>query len=93
MSQEVKFTEEEMTTVKKIQQDYLETQQTLGQLAVTKVRLEQQLDTLTQHKSKTIKKFNDTQTLESKFIDGVISKYGDGSLDPTTGVFTLNKSS
>ena len=91
MSQDVKFTEEEMTTVKKIQQDYLETQQTLGQISVTEIRLQQQLESLTTHRTETIKKFQDTQEHEIKFISDVTAKYGNGTLNPTTGVFTLNK--
>ena len=32
------------------------------------------------------------QTEESKFLDGITEKYGQGSLNPETGVFTPNKS-
>ena len=35
MSEEVKFTTEEMETVKKIQETYLQTQQGFGQISIT----------------------------------------------------------
>ena len=36
--------------------------------------------------------FNKIQNDEQKFLDGITKKYGQGSLNPETGVFTPNKS-
>ena len=41
-----KFSEEEMKTVKEIQQRYVDVQHKLGQLSVAEIRLNQQLDAL-----------------------------------------------
>ena len=38
------------------------------------------------------KNFFDTQESEIKFLEGITEKYGQGSLNPKTGVFTPNKS-
>ena len=34
----------------------------------------------------------DLETEEKKFLDGITKKYGQGTLNPETGVFTPNKS-
>ena len=92
MSEQVKFTEEEMNELKVIQQTYLEVQQGLGQVSITRLRLQQQLNNLDVHENKLIETFENNQNAESKFISVVTEKYGNGTLDPQTGVFALNKS-
>ena len=39
------------------------------------------------------KKFFDLQGKEKKFLEETTSKYGEGNLNPETGVFVPNKSS
>ena len=81
MSKELKFTDEELTQVKNIQTSYQNIQNQFGQLKLTKIRLEQQevdlKDALEQ-----------IQSEEKKFLDGITNKYGQGTLNPETGVFT-----
>ena len=81
MPEEVKFTEEELTQVKNISLSYQNIQNQFGQLKLTKIRLEQQevdlKDALEQ-----------IQSEEKKFLDGITNKYGQGTLNPETGVFT-----
>ena len=92
MAEEVKFTEEEMNKIKEIQQTYVDVQQSLGQLSVARIRLEQQLNSLDDSEDGLSKKFIDTQKSEKDFIDEITKKYGDGTLDPQTGIFKSNKS-
>ena len=92
MSEEVKFTTEELDQVKKIQDDYFEVQNTLGQLQVARIRFDNQLLQLNEKEDEARKKFIDTQNKENNFLQSIREKYGDGSLDPDTGVFTPNKS-
>ena len=82
MAEEIKFTEEELKKVKEIQQTYIDVQQNLGQVSVTKMRLEQQLESLD----------NNEEELKSKFIGKITEKYGDWTLNPETGTFMPNKS-
>ena len=89
---EVKFTEEEMTKIKEIQQTYVDVQQSLGQLSVAKIRLGQQLNSLNEREGELKNKFTETQKGEQEFIGEVTKKYGDGNLDPQTGIFTAYKS-
>ena len=88
---ETKFTEEEMNKIKDVQSSYYEVQQTLGQISFTRLRLEQQFDELDKAEEETRQKLSDTQQSEIEFNDTVSKKYGQGSLDPETGVFTSNK--
>ena len=85
MPEEVKFTEEELKNVQEIQQTYANIQNQFGQLKLAQIRLDNQEVDL----EDSLKK---VQTEEQKFLDGITKKYGQGSLNPETGVFTPNKS-
>ena len=85
MPEETKFTEEELTQVQNIQKSYANVQNQFGQLKMAQLRLdEQEVDLELNVKS--------IQDEEKKFLDGITEKYGQGSLNPETGVFTPNKS-
>ena len=85
MPKEVKFTEEELTQVQNIQKSYATVQNQFGQLKMAQIRLDEQEVELEES-------LKSIQTEESKFLDGITEKYGQGSLNPETGVFTPNKS-
>ena len=88
MPEEVKFTEEELKQVQNIQSEYSSIQNTFGQLTMAKLRLEEQMGTLVQNEDDNRQKLNDIQETERKFLDGITEKYGQGTLNPETGVFT-----
>ena len=46
MSEPVKFTSEEIQEVKSLQKDYLDVQNKLGLIVITRIRLEDQLNNL-----------------------------------------------
>ena len=81
MPEEVKFTEEELTQVQNIQKSYLNVQNQFGQLKLAQIRLDEQEVDL-EEALKAI------QSEEKKFLDGITDKYGQGTLNPETGVFT-----
>ena len=85
MSKEVKFTEEELKQVQNIQRSYQNVQIQFGQLKMSQIKLdEQEVDLEDAYKN--------IQSEEKKFLDGITSKYGQGSLNPETGVFTPTES-
>mgnify|MGYP003630063071 CR=1 FL=1 len=85
MAEETKFTEDELKKVQNIQKSYASVQNQFGQLKLAQIRLDsQEVDLEDSLKS--------IQTEEQKFLDGITKKYGDGTLNPDTGVFTPNKS-
>ena len=85
MPEEVKFTEEELQQIKNIQSGYMSIQNQFGQLKLAQIRLDNQEIDL----ENSLKQI---QEEEQKFLDGITKKYGQGSLNPETGVFTPNKS-
>ena len=87
-----KFSDEELNTVKEIQQEYVNIQNQFGQIAMTKIRIDDQMDNILRAEEENRKKLLEVQTKERKFLDGITEKYGDGTLNPETGVFTPNKS-
>ena len=88
MVEDVKFTDEEMTQINELQQTYLNLQNTIGQLGVARIRLDQQYTDLEVNEDNTRAQFTENQNKERNFVDTINKKYGDGNLDLTTGVFT-----
>ena len=87
---EVKFTEEEMGSLKEIQESYFNVQNEYGKLELARIRLEQQLDGLDGTDNSLRDKFFEIQTTEKEFLDGITKKYGEGTLDQESGIFTPN---
>ena len=85
MSEEVKFTEEELKQVQSIQTSYVNVQNQFGQLKMAQIRLDNQEIDL----ENSLQKIKEE---EKKFLDSITDKYGQGSLDPETGVFTPTES-
>ena len=92
MSEPVKFTDEELSEVKSLQRDYLETQNKLGQVALTRIRLDNQQRALDAEEDDVLKNYDKLQGKEKEFLDKVTKKYGRGTLNPETGEFTQNQS-
>ena len=80
---EAKFSEEDLKQVQEIQKSYMNIQNSFGQIKMARLRLDQQELDL----GNTLKEI---QNKEKKFLDGITEKYGEGSLNPETGVFTPN---
>tara|TARA_A100001201_G_scaffold85843_1_gene75782 strand:- start:131 stop:403 length:273 start_codon:yes stop_codon:yes gene_type:complete len=85
MPEEVKFTEEELKQIQNIQVSYQNVQSQFGQLKLAQIRLDEQEVDL-EEALKAI------QSEEKKFLDGITDKYGQGTLNPETGVFTPTES-
>ena len=81
MPEEVKFTEEELKQVQNIQVSYQNVQNQFGQLKLAQIRLDEQEVQLEDA-------LKQVQSEEKKFLDGITDKYGQGTLNPETGVFT-----
>ena len=90
MSDEIKFTEEEMKQITEYQQRYVDVQMKFGQAEILRSRLISQMETLDDHVDENRKVLSTIQSEESVFIEEINKKYGDGVLDPKTGVFTPN---
>ena len=85
MPEEVKFTKDELETVQGIQRNYAAVQNQFGQLKMAQIRLDdQEVDLENSLKS--------IQDEEKNFLDSITDKYGQGTLNPETGVFTPTES-
>ena len=58
MAEDIKFTEDEMTSLKQLQEDYTTKQEQLGQISVQRILLNQQIDSLQQRQEQLEKESN-----------------------------------
>jgi predicted FMN-binding regulatory protein PaiB len=85
MPEEIKFTEEELKQVQDIRTSYVNIQNQFGQLKLAQIKLDEDEIELEEA-------LKSIQSEERKFLNGITDKYGQGTLNPETGVFTSNKS-
>ena len=88
MSEPIKFSKDELKNVEKVQSEYFTIQEELGRLQIAKFRLQQELDSIHKFESDLRDRFVNNQSLDKKTLDKITAKYGDGTLDAKTGVFT-----
>jgi len=88
MAKEIKFTEEELKSLADLAQGYQTTQAAFGQLRVQKILLQQQSEGLEEAEIKLEADYTSLQDNERDIVKQLNEKYGPGSLDPQTGVFT-----
>ena len=88
MAKEIKFTDEELKSLSDLAQGYQTTQAAFGQLRVQKILNQQQADALEEAEVKMEADYKDVQDKERELVQSLNEKYGPGSLDPQTGVFT-----
>jgi len=91
MAEDIKFTEDEMTSLKQLQEDYTTKQEQLGQISVQRILLNQQIESLEQRQEQLEKEYVEVQQREQSLVKTLNDKYGQGQLDPNTGVFTPTK--
>jgi hypothetical protein len=87
MSDIVKFTEEEIQSIAKLQSDYQQSIYTLGQLDLEKTDLQLQLDEITKKRTEIYDNWKKLQQQEVNILNSLSQKYGDGSLNLKDGTF------
>jgi len=87
----IKFTDEELNKLGQLQKDYQEKQNLLGQVSVQEILIEQQKEQIHNRRTQLESEYVELQQQELKLVDELNKKYGAGSLNPDTGVFTPNK--
>ena len=93
MAKEIKFTEEEIKSLGDLSVNYQRVQSSFGQLRVQKILLAQQSDSLEEAEVQLEADYTNLQSEERKIVEQLNKKYGPGTLDPQTGVFTPVESS
>ena len=87
-SNEIKFSEEELKELGELQKNYQEKQSILGQLAVQKILLDQQVEAIETRQTEVESEYEGVQQSERDLVQKLNEKYGPGQLDPQSGVFT-----
>ena len=87
-SDEIKFSEEELKDLGELQQSYQDKQAMLGQIAVQKILLNQQVEAIENRQAELEGEYEEVQQTERDLVQKLNEKYGPGQLDPQTGVFT-----
>ena len=88
MTNELKFADEELKSLSDLAQGYQTTQSAFGQLRVQKILLSQQQEGLEEAEVQLESDYITLQDKERELVKTLNEKYGPGSLDPQTGVFT-----
>lgn len=84
----VEFTEEEVNELKTISANYVNLQQTLGQVSVQRLLLQRQLDGLDITEQQTQDSYVKNQQDEQASLAKLQEKYGEGSYDTKNNEFT-----
>jgi|5_EtaG_2_1085323.scaffolds.fasta_scaffold01233_8 chromosome segregation ATPase len=87
---DVKFTEEEVNTLKQVSANYVNLQQVFGQIEVQMLLLQNQMEELEVSKEKTAQEYKDNQAKEKNLMAELEKKYGEGNYDPKTNTFIPN---
>jgi hypothetical protein len=85
-----KITQEEQTTVQKLQETYSQVTVKLGQLTMEKHDLENTLNELKALEKDLLDQYIQSRKDERTFINSLSDKYGEGSLNLETGEFIPN---
>ena len=85
---EIKFTEKELQSLQELSNESNGITNRFGQLAIAKINLEKQSEAVEEEEFKLHEELEALKKEEQETLQSITDKYGPGSLDPTTGVFT-----
>ena len=85
---EVKFTEKELQSLQELSTKSNGITNRFGQLAIAKINLEKQSAAVEEEECKLHEELEALKKEEQETLQSITDKYGPGSLDPQTGVFT-----
>jgi|15BtaG_2_1085339.scaffolds.fasta_scaffold11805_2 chromosome segregation ATPase len=91
MAKEIKFTKEELESIQNLQQKTNQLTANFGQLHIVRLNLEQQLEQSDDERYRLEEELKSLKDEEVDLIKTINEKYGAGTLDPTSGVFTPNQ--
>ena len=85
---EVKFTEKELQSLQELSTKSNGITNRFGQLAIAKINLEKQSEQVEEEEFKLHEELENLKKEEQETLQSITEKYGPGTLDPQTGVFT-----
>ena len=91
MSESIKFTQEELDGLAKLQTKYQENTFQFGQLYLDKLSLDEKFKQLTEAEMSLKNQFLEIQKEEETWLNSITAKYGEGSLSLKDGTFIPSK--
>ena len=91
MTEVKKLTDEELSSVKSLREEIIGSISTVGQLKLTHDLMEEDLTSVKSKLNEEVVKYKELLVKEKGLVDELLKKYGMGSLDVETGVFTPEK--
>jgi len=88
MSEVKKLTDEELSSVKSLREEIIGSISTVGQLKLTHDLMDEDLTSVKSKLNEEVVKYKELLVKEKGLVDELLKKYGMGSLDVETGVFT-----
>ena len=85
MAEDIKFSEDELKSISEIRTAYAEITNRFRQITLTKYNIQKQ-------EEQAEIDFESIKVKEQEVLQKITDKYGPGTLDPNTGVFTPSKS-
>ena len=85
MTEQIKFTDEEISQINKLRDDVSQVFLELGQLQVERKKKLDEIDTI---ESTLLTTHSELVEFETNLFKTLNEKYGDGNYDPNTGLFT-----
>jgi hypothetical protein len=86
--QAIKVSEEEVTKIKNLRNSYQELIVQVGQAELQASDVQEALNNILEAKDKLLEKYNEIKQTERTHLDQLNEKYGLGSLNVDTGLFT-----
>ena len=90
MPEPIKFTQQELESLKNIQLSFQENIMSFGQLYLDKMTLDSKIKELSQVESNLRTNYEKIQKDEDEWLNSITTKYGEGSLNLKDGTFIPN---
>ena len=87
-SKDVKFTKDELNSIEELRNNYNSVTNALGMLEVSRMQTEKRLETIEGDKIRLETQYEQRTMAEKELINSLTEKYGQGSIDINSGVFT-----
>lgn len=84
---QIKLNEDEQRELIELDREYNLIVTKLGEISITREELSEELEKLSEIKLKYIKEYEDLKKTESIYLKRLKVKYGDGDLDPESGIY------
>jgi predicted nuclease with TOPRIM domain len=91
MENQIKFTEEELQSIKTLQDDSTQIVMEFGQIELALLNNIKQLKALESEKSRLQERYQSLTSQEQQLVQELNTKYGSGTVDIESGVFIPNK--